>query len=76
MEPTVRLFHDRPFRVLDSDRFVRTCLAEVSDEWLRGLPLIGGVDQFVDSTDVTSKPRTVQLLRQVYRRPAPGSMSR
>ncbi|MDQ2844911.1 MAG: DUF4037 domain-containing protein, partial [Actinomycetota bacterium] len=61
-EPTVRLFHDRPFRVLDSGRFVQACLAEVFDEWLRGLPLIGGVDQFVDSTDVTSKPPTVQLL--------------
>lgn len=76
VEPTVRRFHDRPFRVLDSDRFVQVCLTEVSDEWLRGLPLIGSVEQFVDSTDVTSNARTVQLLRQVYRPAATGSMSR
>lgn len=52
----VRLFHDRPFRVLGSVRFVEACLERVSDPWLRELPLIGAIDQFVDSTDVLSYP--------------------
>jgi hypothetical protein len=28
----------------------------VGDPWLRSLPLTGAIDQFVDSTDVLSKP--------------------
>ncbi|MBA3566177.1 MAG: DUF4037 domain-containing protein [Actinobacteria bacterium] len=56
MDESVRLFHDRPFRVLGSGRFVDACLERVSDPWLRSLPLTGAIDQFVDSTDVLSKP--------------------
>lgn len=41
VEPTVRTFHDRPFLVLDSDRFAAACLSEVDDPWLRAQPLIG-----------------------------------
>lgn len=35
VDPTVRLFHSRPFRVLGSHRFVDACLERVSDPWLR-----------------------------------------
>ncbi|MGH3134609.1 MAG: DUF4037 domain-containing protein [Gaiellaceae bacterium] len=52
----IGFFHDRPFRVLGSGRFVDACLARVSDPWLRSQPLVGAVDQFVDSTDVLSEP--------------------
>ena len=52
VDATVRLFHARPFRVLGSSRFVEACLERVGDAWLRSLPLIGGVDQISDSTDV------------------------
>jgi Domain of unknown function (DUF4037) len=56
-EPTVKLFHERPFRVLGSGRFVDACLEALSDPWLRSLPPIGGIGQFVDSTDVlTDQP--------------------
>jgi hypothetical protein len=60
VEPIVRLFHSRPFRVLGSGRFVDACLERVEDEWLRSLPLVGGIDQFVDSTDVLSSPETAR----------------
>ena len=56
VDPTVRSFHSRPFRVLGSARFVDACLERVQDDWLRSLPLLGAIDQFVDSTDVLSKP--------------------
>jgi len=56
VEATVRPFHSRPFLVLGSNRFVEACLAAVSDEWLRSLPLVGAVDQFADSSDVLSSP--------------------
>ena len=56
VDESVGLFHGRPFRVLGSARFVDACLERVSDSWLRELPLTGAIDQFVDSTDVLSKP--------------------
>jgi Domain of unknown function (DUF4037) len=54
VEPTVRLFYARPFRVLSSRRFVDACMAEIKDAWLRSLPLTGAIDQWCDSTDVLS----------------------
>ncbi len=55
-------FHERPFRVLGSARFVDACLERVTDERLRALPLVGAIDQWVDSTDVLSYPRGVERL--------------
>ena len=54
LEPTVRTFHSRPFRVIDAGRFAATCIESVTDAWLRALPRVGGIDQLVDSTDVLS----------------------
>jgi hypothetical protein len=54
IDERVDLFHGRPYRVLGSGRFVDACLEQVSDPWLRSLPLTGGIDQFIDSTDVLS----------------------
>jgi hypothetical protein len=66
VDPTVRLFYTRPFRVLSSRRFVDACLAEVEDPWLRSLPLVGAVDQFSDSTDVLSDPAGLRRLSALY----------
>jgi Domain of unknown function (DUF4037) len=54
---TVRLYYTRPFRVLGSARFVDACLERVSDPWLKSLPLVGAIDQYVDSVDVLSDLR-------------------
>ncbi len=70
-EPTVRPFHGRPFLVPASDRFVAACLAAVTDERLRTLPLVGSVDQFVDSTDVLSRPDYATRLRAMYEAGSP-----
>ena len=67
VDPTVRTYHDRPFRVLLSDRFVDACLATISDPWLTTLPLVGCIDQVVDSTDVLQYPELAARLRAVYR---------
>jgi Domain of unknown function (DUF4037) len=66
VDPTVRLFHSRPFRVLGSGRFVDACLAEVSDPWLRSLPLVGAIDQTSDSTDVVSDAAVARRLGAIY----------
>lgn len=62
VEPRVGLFHSRPFRVIGSGRFVEACLEAVQDEWLRSLPLLGGIDQFVDSTDALSSPAVARRI--------------
>ncbi|MFJ6200037.1 DUF4037 domain-containing protein [Micromonospora sp. NPDC092111] len=51
VNPRVRSFHDRPFRVLHAERFTQALILSIADPALRGLPLTGAIDQFVDNTD-------------------------
>jgi hypothetical protein len=73
VEPTVRRFHDRPFLVLDADRFVAACRRAVVDPEVRALTgEVGAVDQFVDSTDVLSHgPRARRVAMALSRPPRP-----
>jgi Domain of unknown function (DUF4037) len=66
LDPSVRGFHGRPFRVLMGDRFAEACQQAVEDARLRSLPLVGSVDQFADSTDVLSSASRSQRLRTFY----------
>lgn len=52
IDTRTRPYHDRPFQVLDAERFTHALLETISDDAVRGLPLVGNVDQFIDSTDV------------------------
>jgi len=71
VDPEVRPFFDRPYRVLMADRFAEACLARVTDPELRGLRLIGSVDQVADSTDLLSDGHLPRQLQALYRfRPA------
>jgi hypothetical protein len=54
VDPTVRPFYGRPFLVIRATRFVDACLARIDDRLLRSLPLVGGIDQFSDSTDMAT----------------------
>jgi Domain of unknown function (DUF4037) len=66
VDPTVRDYHGRGYRVLMSERFVDACLATISDPWLAALPLVGSVDQVADSTDVLQHPARAARLRSLY----------
>ena len=66
VDPTVRNFYARPFRVLDAGRFVEACRAVITDPWLRSLPFVGTVDQFVDSTEGLSVADVPRRLRSSY----------
>jgi Domain of unknown function (DUF4037) len=66
VDPTARNFYARPFRVIDAERFVGACRASISDPWLQSLPLVGSIDQFVDSTDVLSFADIARRLRSIY----------
>jgi hypothetical protein len=59
-DPTARYFYNRPFLVLDSARFVEACMARTS---LAHLGYAGGIDQFVDSTEVLSSPSVARRVR-------------
>ena len=66
INPEVRLFYKRPFWVLGGDRFAEACLTAIHDEWLRGQPLVGSIDQFVDSTDALSSAHRSRCLTNIY----------
>jgi hypothetical protein len=57
LEPTLRTYFDRPYRVLGAGRFATALRNSIADPELRNLPLIGVVDQFVDSTDALGDGR-------------------
>lgn len=56
VDPSVRRFFGRPFLVLDAGRLAAALRRGIGDPALRARPLVGAVDQFVDSTDVLSHP--------------------
>lgn len=63
----VSQFHDRPFLVINADRFADGIRAAITSEEVRALPEnVGGIDQFVDSADVLAYPERFDLLRSVY----------
>ncbi|MGW7362323.1 DUF4037 domain-containing protein [Streptomyces sp. NPDC054841] len=54
--PATRPYHSRPFQVLHAERFTAALTARITDPTIGALPVIGAVDQFIDSTDVLSRP--------------------
>jgi hypothetical protein len=66
VDASIRNYHERRARVLMADRFTEACLATVTDRELQDLPLIGAIDQVVDSTDVLETPRSYRRLAALY----------
>ncbi|UXY19956.1 DUF4037 domain-containing protein [Streptomyces cynarae] len=60
VDPRPRPYHARPFLVLRAERFAQALAHTVTDPDLRGLPLVGGVDQWADSTDLLGRHRVLQ----------------
>jgi hypothetical protein len=66
IEPSIGDYFQRPARVLMADRFADSCLATVTDPDLVDLPLIGTIDQAVDSTDLLDSPDDSRRLVHLY----------
>ena len=67
VDPRVRTFHDRPFRVLQAERFTQALISGIHDPAIRALPLTGAIDQFVDSTDALGhRTRSRALAAALY----------
>lgn len=69
-------FYSRPARVLMADRFADACRATITEPALRDLPLIGGIDQIVDCTDILATPQLYRRLAVVYAPAFDGSARR
>jgi hypothetical protein len=52
VDPSVRPYHERPYLVLHAERFAGALRVSIADPAVRNLPLLGTIDQVVDSTDV------------------------
>ncbi|MHA3963883.1 MAG: DUF4037 domain-containing protein [Candidatus Thorarchaeota archaeon SMTZ1-45] len=67
MKAKVSNFHTRPFLVIGADDFAEAIYATIQDEEVLSLSkFLGGVDQFVNSTDVLSKPKRYPKLRNMF----------
>jgi len=67
MKTKVSNFHNRPFLVIWADDFADAIYETIQDEEVLSLPkFLGGVDQFVNSTDVLSKPKRYPKLRNMF----------
>jgi predicted N-acetyltransferase YhbS len=52
-----RGFYDRPYQVIGAARFTAALREAITDQQVRRLPLTGGADQFVDSSDAAGDLR-------------------
>ena len=62
-------FHDRPFLVIQADRFAEALCRAIADPAVAQLaarPLIGSIDQISDNTDVRSNVALRPILRRLY----------
>lgn len=66
VDPAVRFYYDRPFRVLDAGRFATALGAMITDPAIRRLPPAGTADQFLDSTDALGDPRYPRAVVDTY----------
>jgi hypothetical protein len=70
IDPAVRQFYDRPFRVIGAERFTDAIKGAITDPAVRAVMEnaggIGSIDQYSDSTDLRSTTRLQPKLRALY----------
>jgi hypothetical protein len=72
VDPTPRSFFGRPFQVMCSGRFADALMASVADPDVLALPLyLGGLDQYIDSTDAMNSRGLHRAIREWLIRPSP-----
>jgi len=64
---TVTKFYERPYLVIHANRFYEAIYAVITDEDVIRLPkTIGGIDQYVNSTDIRSNSAIYRKFRVLY----------
>lgn len=60
-------YYERPYTVINAQRFAAAIQARITDEVVRRLPpYVGSVDQFVDATDVLQRSPRARRLRAMF----------
>lgn len=67
LDPTTRLFFERPFPVLFADRFSKALVAQIKDTKLSNFPLTGSVTQFTDSYALFDETFVSKKLKLIFR---------
>jgi len=65
LDTKVSNFHERPFLVIDGERFANALRAKITDPAVKRIAdrwLIGSVDQFSDSTDLLNNTQALRFL--------------
>ncbi len=66
-EPAIGAYFSRPFTVINADDIAAAIRSEIADPVLRGLPIIGSLDQVTDSTPVIEAPdRARRAMRALF----------
>jgi len=69
LSPEIRPFFNRPFKVIQADRFAKAIIAVIKDKEMKRIAdkgLIGGIDQFSNSTDILSDAIWRKKLKKLY----------
>lgn len=67
LETEVSFFHNRPYQVIHAGRFVEEIKKVIRDETVKTLaPLIGGIDQFTDSTLILGNPKVATRTKNLF----------
>jgi hypothetical protein len=73
LDDSPRRYYDRPFLVIDATRFAEALRGTLGGTELGALTPIGGIDQFVDNTDVLTRPAIARsVTAAVHRSIAPA----
>jgi len=63
----VSAYYTRPYLVIHADNFAAAIRAKIKDAKLKKLKLIGSIDQFTDSADVSSDLKLCKKVKIIYK---------
>ncbi len=67
LSSSVSQFHNRPFMIIHADNFADAIYEKIRDDEVKQLPkYLGGIDQYVDSTDVLSYTEKFRRFWSMY----------
>ncbi len=65
-DPQPVRFHERPFMVIQAERFAEAIQNSIQNEEIRRMPLFGSVNQFCFTTDILESPAACRSFSSLY----------